>query len=85
MGQSDLDDPEKLSKLVKSFRETEQKRIDRWPDIHWWVFDPETGKVEKMPTPEGFPSKAEDRFIDLNWRIRADGSLALLDDANLIK
>jgi hypothetical protein len=85
MKPGDLDDQANLSKFVASFREVEQKRIDKWPEFFWWEFDPDTGKFDKIPTPEGFPEKTEDRYIDLNWRIRADGTLTLLDRENNIK
>jgi hypothetical protein len=83
---AEFEKPENIEKLWNLSREIKAKRLKKWPEIVWWEFDPETGKSIKMPTPSGFPDKAEEGSVNLKWRIRADGTLAKVDQySNIIE
>ena len=77
----DLHKGDTLNEYLKNYKEVEDKRIKKWPQVLWWEFDPDTGKFDRIPTPEGFPDKLKGRDDAWNfyWRIRADGTLVRFD------
>jgi len=84
----DMDKSDSLMIQVEKLFEVEDKRIKKWPEIVWWDFDPDTGKFTKISTPDGFPKaiNSREKMSDFKWRMRADGSLVMLDrDSNVLE
>ena len=77
----DMDKSSSLTIQLEKLKEVEDKRIKKWPQVLWWEFDPDTGKFDRIPTPEGFPDKLKGRddAWNFDWRIRADGTLVRFD------
>ena len=80
LGPDDLDDEEKMMLLMKMYFEAEAKRLDTWPEIAWWDFDPDTGKITEMPTPDGLIGSLKDLGENqhFRWRMNADESMTMV-------
>lgn len=61
--------------------------LQRFPDVLWWTFDPETSHYERASAPRNFPSRlpTEQAMEQFRFRIKADGNLLVVSDSKRAK